>query len=71
MNKQLLIDNIKSHLPTLGINIDCSRFENSYSGYQDSRCWFMKFNDGEISIDTYLNGLSEDKLHTMNNLIDI
>ena len=70
MNKQSLIDNIKTHLNELGNNIDCSRFEDSYSGYTYSRDWFFKFNDREISIDTYLKGLDESKLQKMNNSID-
>ena len=70
MNKQSLINNIKAHFEEMGNNIDCSRFEDCYGGYVDSREWFIKFADEEISIDIYLNGLSEDTLRKMNNSID-
>lgn len=63
--KQELINNIKENLDKIGVNIDCSRFEDYYGGYCDSRDWFMKFDNGQISIDVYLGGLSEDKLKKM------
>ena len=69
-NNQSLIDYIKSHISELGVNIDCSRFEENYGGYIDSRDWFMRFNDNEISIDRYLEGLSENTLQKMKNSID-
>lgn len=64
MKKELILK-IKENLDKLGVNLDCSRFEESYGGYCDSREWFMRFVDKEIDIDKYLNGLSEEKLKLM------
>lgn len=47
------------------INIDCSRFENTYGGYQDSRDWYMQYVEGEISLKKYLNNISEQILDKM------
>lgn len=67
--KQNLIDLIKENIDKIGINLDCSRFEESYGGYCDSRDWWMKYCDNEISLDKYLSGISINKLEKMANLI--
>ncbi len=64
-DREYLINKIKENLDKIGINIDCSRFEESYGGYVDSREWFMDFDNGRISIDVYLSRISEIKLKLM------
>ncbi len=63
--KEKLIETIKNNLDKIGVNIDCSRFANTYDGYRDEREWFMSFEDGEIDIDVYLNNISDEKLQKM------
>lgn len=63
--KSELINKIKNNLDKIGINLDCSRFEDSYGGYCDSRSWFTKYCDKEIDLDTYLSHISEEKLSRM------
>ncbi len=65
MSKLEKIAQIKENLEKIGININCSRFENSYDGYCDSRDWYFQYADKHISLDIYLNGIDENILDKM------
>lgn len=65
--KQTLINVIKANLNDIGVGLDCSRYEDSYSGYVDARGWYMKYAEEEIDLQTYLEGLSLETLKKINN----
>ena len=71
MTKELLIAIIKSNLPKLGIDIDCSRFEESYDGYRDSRDWYLQYADKIIDLDRYLSHISKEKVQKMVDIITV